>query len=65
MLISPLDYEEKLGGAIARVCFSIVHYLIKHKHVYNAIVRDITVMRPPTTIAAPSLKHILHPQKKM
>ena len=55
-LISPLDYEEKLGGAIAHVCFSIVHYLIKHA--FNAIIQDITVMRLHTTIATPSLKHI-------
>ena len=61
--IHPSEYEEKLAGAITRVCFSIVHFLIKQKHVYNAVVHDITVLRPPTTIinSSKSLKHILHP----
>lgn len=62
-LISPSDYEEKLGGAIAHVCFSIVHFFIRQRHIYNAIIRDITVMRPPTTIMAPTLKNVLHPKK--
>jgi hypothetical protein len=43
-LISPLDYEEKLTGSIAHVCFSIVHFVIRQKHIYNAILHDITVM---------------------
>lgn len=63
-LIHPSEYENKLAGAIARICFSIVHYDIKQKHVFNAVVRDITILRPPTTIASTSLKHILHPNKK-
>lgn len=62
--IRPTDYEDKLAGAVARVCFSIVHYIIKEKHIYNALVKDITVVRPPTTIASTSLKHILHSPKK-
>ena len=48
-LIHPTEYEEKLGGAIARVCFSIAHYTVKQKHIFNALVRDITVLRAPTT----------------
>jgi hypothetical protein len=63
-LIHPLDYEEKLAGAIARVCFSIVHFTVKQRHIFNALVRDITIIRPSTTIATTSLKHILHPTKK-
>jgi hypothetical protein len=63
-LIHPFDYEEKLAGAIARVCFSIVHFVVRQKHIYNALVRDITIVRPPITIATTSLKHILHPKKK-
>jgi hypothetical protein len=62
--IHPSDYEEKLAGSIARVCFSIVHYVIKQKHVFNALVKDITVICPPTSIAPTSLKHILHSPKK-
>ena len=62
--IHPTEYEEKLGGAIARVCFSLVHFVIKQKHVFNAVVRDITVLRPPSTMSPTSLKHILHPKKK-
>ena len=62
--IYPGDYEEKLAGAIVRVCFTIVHYDIKQKHVFNTLVRDITVLRPPSTISPTSLKHILHPSKK-
>lgn len=60
--IHPLQYEEKLAGAIVRVCFTMVHYLIKQKHIYNAIPHDITVLRPPTKISSPktSLKRILH-----
>ena len=63
-LIAPLDYEEKLAGSIARICFSIVHFNIKQKHVFNAYVKDITIVRPPTSIATTSLKHLLHPKKK-
>ena len=62
--IHPSDYEEKLAGAIARVCFSITHFIIKQKHVFNALVKDITIIRPPTTISTKSLKHVLHPKKK-
>jgi hypothetical protein len=62
--IHPSQYEEKLAGAIARVCFTLIHFDIKQKHVFNALVRDITVLRPPTTIASTTLKHILHPKKK-
>ena len=63
-LIEPFLYEEKLAGAIARVCFTIVHYPIKQKHIFNALVRDITIIRPPTTIVQSSLKSILHPKTK-
>jgi hypothetical protein len=62
--INPSDYEEKLAGAVARVCFSIVHFVIKQRHIFNATVKDITVIRAPTTIPTMSLKHILHPKKK-
>ena len=51
--IHPSDYEEKLAGAIACVYFTIVHFLFKQKHVFKAVVRDITVLCPPT--------HYLHP----
>ena len=61
--IHPKEYEEKLAGAIARVCFTLLHFIIKQKHVFNALVRDITVLRPPSTITPTSLKHILHPKK--
>jgi len=63
-LIHPSHYEEKLAGCTARVCFSIMHYLIKQKHVFNAIVKDITVVRPPMSIAPTTLKNILHQKKK-
>jgi hypothetical protein len=63
-LIHPSDYEEKIAGAIARVCFSIIHFNIKQRHIFNAIVKDITILRPPTTISPTTLKHILHPKKK-
>ena len=62
-LITPTEYEEKIAGATARVCFAIVHFLIRQKHVYNVVVRDITIMRPPTTIATTTLKNVLHPKK--
>lgn len=62
--IDPSEYEEKLAGAITWVCFSIMHFLIKQKHIFNAVVCDITVLHPPTTIvrSSASLKGILHPQ---
>lgn len=63
-LINPSEYEEKLAGAIARVCFTLVHFTIKQKHVFNALVKDITILRPPTSITPTTLKHILHPKKK-
>ena len=61
--IHPKEYEEKLAGAIARVCFTLLHFIIKQKHVFNALVRDITILCPPSPITPTSLKHIL-PQKK-
>ena len=63
-LIAPVDYEEKIAGSVARVCFSIVHFNIKQKHVFNAYVKDITIVRPPTSITTTTLKHLLHPKKK-
>jgi hypothetical protein len=39
--IDPQQYEEKLAGAIAQVCFSIIHFFMKQKHIFNAVVRDI------------------------
>ena len=43
-LIVPLDYEEKLAGSIARICFSIVHFNIKQKNIFNAYVKNITIV---------------------
>ena len=63
-LISPSDYEEKLAGAIAHICLSINHFLIKPKHVFNTAVKDITIMRPPSKITPTTLKQILYPKKK-
>ena len=63
-LIPPAKYEEKLAGAIVHVCFTIVHFIIKHKHIYNAVVRDISIIRPPTTISTATLRNVLHPNKK-
>jgi hypothetical protein len=57
-LIDPLHYEEKLAGSIAHVCFSIAHFFIKQKHVFNTYVKDITILRPPTIIVSTSLTHI-------
>jgi hypothetical protein len=65
-LIHPSAYEEKLVGAIVCVCFSLIHFVIKQKHIYNAIACDITVLRAPTTItsSSSSIKEILHPKHK-
>jgi hypothetical protein len=62
--INPSDYEEKLAGSIARVCFSIVHFYIRERHIFNAQLRDVTIVRPPSSITKKSLQHILHPKKK-
>ena len=43
-LIAPLDYEEKLAGSIARICFSIIHFNIKQKNIFNAYVKNITIV---------------------
>ena len=64
-LIPPTQYEEKLAGAIVRVCFTITHFIIRQKHIYNAIVCNITIMRPPTTISTATLKNVLHPKNKV
>ena len=65
-LIHPFNYEEKLAGAIIQVCFTIVHFHIKQqRHIFNALVRDITVLRPPTSIASTLLKRILHGKIKI
>ena len=61
-LIHPSQYEEKLAGTITRVCFSMVHYFMKERHIYKAIIQDITVLCPPTTISPSSLTHLLHPK---
>ena len=52
-LIEPSLYEEKFTGAIARVCFTIVYYPIKQKHIFNALVRDTPSFdRPPLSSKA-------------
>ena len=61
-LIHPY-YEATLAGAITQVCFSLVHFIIKQKHISNAMIWDITVLHLPITIMHSSLKHIFHPQK--
>jgi hypothetical protein len=65
-LIHPSAYEEKLTGTIIHVCFPLIHFVIKQKHIYNAIARDITVVGAPTTItsSSSSVKEILHPERK-
>jgi hypothetical protein len=62
-IIHPSEYEEKIAGSICRVCFTIAHFVIRQKHVFNALVRDITVLRPPVTVTPTCLKHVLHPSK--
>jgi hypothetical protein len=65
-LIHPFAYKEKLVGAIVHVCFSLIHFVIKQKHIYNAIAHDITIVRAPTTItsSSSSIKEILYPKHK-
>ena len=50
-LVHPLDYEEKLTGAVVCACFTIIHYMINKKHIFNAVVQDLTVLCPPTSIS--------------
>jgi hypothetical protein len=65
-LIHLSAYEEKLVGAIVHVCFSLIHFVIKQKHIYNMIACDITILQAPTTItsSSTSVKKILHPKRK-
>ena len=44
-LINPSDYEEKLAGSIACVRFTIIYFPFKQKHIFNTLVRDITILR--------------------
>jgi hypothetical protein len=43
-LIHPSAYEEKLAGTIVSICFSLIHFVIKQKHIYNVITCDITIL---------------------
>jgi hypothetical protein len=71
-LIDPLDYQDKLAGSIVEVFFSLVHFHIRQsqKNIFNAIVRDMTVLRPPLQIASStsgqtrSLHSVLQNKKK-
>ena len=58
-LINPLDYQEKLASSIVEVFFSLIHFHIcqLQKNIFNAIVWDITVLRPPLQIASSSSGH--------
>jgi len=57
-LISPIDYQKKLSGAIVQVHLALVHYFIKQekKSVFTAVVREIVVLRSPPAAPVNPLK---------
>jgi hypothetical protein len=50
-LIDPNEYTTKLCGALVEIHFAIVHHQIKsaNKSIFNAILRELIVLRPPIT----------------
>ena len=69
-IIAPDKYQDKLAGSIVEVYFSLVHFFIRQsqKNIFNAVVRDITVLRPPlqvaSSISGQKLHSVLHNRKK-
>jgi hypothetical protein len=61
-LVLPSEYQDKLAGSIAEVCFSIVHYHIRQaqKNVFNAVIRDMTILKPPVQVASTTSRQQLH-----
>jgi hypothetical protein len=67
--ISPSDYQDKLAGSIVQVCFALVHYHIRQsqKNIFNAMIRELTVLRPPLHIVSSTLtqlRSVFHSHKK-
>ncbi|KAG2087595.1 hypothetical protein BD769DRAFT_1680709 [Suillus cothurnatus] len=51
-LIPPLEYESKLKGALVEVHMAFCHHRIKNakRDVFNAILRQLTVLSPPAAM---------------
>lgn len=51
-LIPPLEYESKLKGALVEVHMAFCHRRIKNakRDVFNAILRQLTVLSPPVAM---------------
>jgi hypothetical protein len=51
-LIPPLEYESKLKGALVEVHMVFCHHRIKNakRDVFNAILRQLTVLSPPAAM---------------
>lgn len=60
--IAPTDYQEKLAGSIVEVYFMMAHFHIQQsqKNIFNAIVRDITILRPPLQLSLSTSRWGLH-----
>jgi hypothetical protein len=51
-LIPPLEYESKLKGALVEVHMAFFHHRVKNakRDVFNAILRQLTVLSPPAAM---------------
>ncbi|KIK77994.1 hypothetical protein PAXRUDRAFT_834770 [Paxillus rubicundulus Ve08.2h10] len=59
-LIQPRQYESKLRGALVEVHMSFCYHHIKilKKHVFNAIPRQLIVLRPPAALPSNPFKRL-------
>jgi hypothetical protein len=57
-LIPPAQYESKLCGAVVEVHFAFFHHHIRSskRHIFNAVLRDMIVLRPPSNMPSSPLK---------
>ncbi|KAG2748657.1 hypothetical protein P692DRAFT_20732882, partial [Suillus brevipes Sb2] len=57
-LIPPTQYESKLCGAVVEVHFAFFHHHIRKskRHIFNAVLRELIVLRPPSNMPSSPLK---------
>ncbi|KAG1722366.1 hypothetical protein EDD22DRAFT_935595 [Suillus occidentalis] len=57
-LIPPTQYESKLCGTVVEVHFAFFHHHIQRskRHIFNAVLRELIVLRPPSNMPSSLLK---------
>jgi hypothetical protein len=61
--VPPDQYQQRLSGAIVEVRFGMTHHYIKRskRSVFSAVVRELTILRPPINVINSPIKKRPHP----